>query len=87
MSKHTPGEWEVVRGRCGPSVEVFGGGKAITEMWDRGDKETQEANARLIAAAPDLYQALKRLLEAGYNADHEDYTVATKAIKKAEGGE
>ena len=92
MGKATPGPWEVVRGRCGRSVEVFGGGKAIAEMWDRSDNETQEANARLIAAAPTLLEALKLMVQHAESAGWEDshdviLHQAQEAIKRAEGGE
>lgn len=32
----------------------------IADVWGVGDESQQAANARLIAAAPDLYEALKR---------------------------
>jgi hypothetical protein len=102
MSKSTPGPWEVVRGRFKRSIEVFGGGKAMTEMWDRGDNETQEANARLIAAAPDLLEALKGLIDLRERTElvyadcyeamfkgkgRDEWKAAEEAIKRAEGGE
>lgn len=99
MSKHTKQPWSIVRGRCGRSVEVFGGdGKAITEMWDRADEETQEANAQMMKAAPDMYEALKDLVDGiemtkGPNGMHywseleSRQEHARKALKKAEGVE
>jgi hypothetical protein len=62
MSKHTPGPWtlevyeqteEWEDERC----VIIGEGKGQDEVFVR-----DEANARLIAAAPDLYEALDRAL-------------------------
>ncbi len=64
-TKHTPGPWEyrysketdkhyVGSGVCCIIDEAF----ATIETKDRGKKERQ-ANARLIASAPDLLEALK----------------------------
>ena len=78
MSKHTPGPWRVI-----------GAG------WDeRGDaqytlrdvKAIGAADARLIAAAPDLLAALKRVLSDDEVAlSRPDYEFARAAILKAEG--
>ena len=65
MSKHTPGPWVVV-GRLTKYVEARLVGRLIQEvaacgptMADEGYGKQQEANARLIAAAPDLLEALQ----------------------------
>ena len=65
MSKHTPGPWVVV-GRLTKYVEARLVGRLIQEvaacgptMADEGYGQQQEANARLIAAAPDLLEALQ----------------------------
>ncbi len=73
MSKHsgfTPGPWRTSHGvvLVGP-----GGGTTIARAYDRGDKKGEEhlANARLIAAAPDLLaenERLRELLERAANA-------------------
>lgn len=74
MSKHTPGPWSycgINRGGCICGL-VFGGEFAIatTSMCHdeelRGhepDLDERKANARLIAAAPDLLKALVDLVE------------------------
>jgi hypothetical protein len=60
MSKHTPGPWAV-----GPDLEVFYAlnGVEITRPLKltsmAGRTEEDRANARLIAAAPELLEALK----------------------------
>lgn len=65
MSEHTPGPWEIERGadeflsygcHVGPAVLLF----ARHPMGARC-----EADARLIAAAPDLLEALKDIEEYG----------------------
>ncbi len=69
MSKHTPGPWVVVGSRT-KYVEARLVGSLMQEvaacgptLADEGYGQQQEANARLIAAAPDLLEALKALLE------------------------
>jgi len=94
MSKHTPGPWKVVEGRSGDSIEVFAE-KSICEMWRRrDDSATVRANARLIAAAPTLLEALKRALGEidsmkSYDCDETEKVryMIIYAIKRAEGGE
>jgi hypothetical protein len=99
MTKHTPGPWVVAE-------DVFNDRPEIRDMDGRliavvmahypMSATTQSANARLIAAAPELLEALKWL-----NAEFEcrdddfggvlftrnDFDRVRKAIAKAEGGE
>lgn len=98
-SKHTPGPWFVEN----KNPSEFG----LTISADQefrttrleichiaGYGEDQNSNARLIVAAPDLLNALKRILNAAYGlADegeaetvHSALKVAHAAITKAEGG-
>lgn len=86
MSKHTPGPWNVVEGRTQGSVEIFADQKAIAECWRRNDAPTEIANARLIAAAPDLLEALREMVVKAYEW-HPSHTEKARAvIAKAEGG-
>ena len=97
--KHTPGPWYVletkhcVGGPLGPNG--IGSGIAMCGMRARTPEE-QEANARLIAAAPDLLDALKGIVREirAYSspecddADSIGYAelkAADAAIAKAEG--
>lgn len=60
MSKHTPGPWTFFINKLGGHVN--GGGKRIARVHitkDRMFVSEPEANARLIAAAPDLLAACK----------------------------
>ena len=68
MSGHTPGPWhvEVEAARSGRRLiaDLVGGFPGLTEyrIVHDGDAEgSAEADARLIAAAPDLYEALRAL--------------------------
>ena len=64
--KHTPGPWrvEITNPRCG-TIEVWNDERPVAvtayypEMGNR--RGEQEANTRLIAAAPDILQALVEL--------------------------
>ena len=100
MSKHTPGPWIQVRdGRsvCAPSflgVSVaFCGDCTVVSKEGKYSisKDEAQANARLVAAAPDLLEALLWLAdwsETDPNApgDLSAREVARAAIVKAEGG-
>ena len=85
-SKHTPGPW-----RWGASFddlrpvwysEMSQGAGYIS--WD--DEERKEANARLIAAAPDLLEALESIIvDDSWGLEHNVYMKCRAAIKKARG--
>ena len=84
MSKHTPGPWERW-GRASPSQVISAGDCFVAQTLGGND----EANARLIAAAPDLLEALR---EAADYTRHPDYDWPVEfsrrvsaAIAKAEG--
>ncbi len=64
MSAHTPGPWKVVNHPMVALVSsqrsVGVGGNGMSSVaWLTGGALNQEANARLIAAAPDLLAALE----------------------------
>ena len=65
MSEHTVGPWETDRNNChSGSIATIHGciGNDWVEIWSPNwpkDEETQEANARLMANAPDLLEALE----------------------------
>lgn len=70
MTKHTPGPWKVIEGndRNGKYTRVAGtdgwGVLADCGMGLRAAFDEQEANARLIAAAPDMLALLQRIMHA-----------------------
>jgi hypothetical protein len=92
---HTPGPWLFCDDN-GPDRNIWAGTTVIaTTDGDSVACETANANARLIAAAPELLSALKlclytlkQMLSDGYfhyiGAEHEIEN-ATNAINKAEG--
>ena len=88
MSKHTPGPWVVARNTpdAGYSVRTDGEGsfRWIAAMAGKGD--TDAANARLIAAAPELLAMLKRMIGAAeHGRDGLALDDAKALIAKAEG--
>ena len=88
MSGHTPEPWAYDKGSIGgPTIMVSGKRHWIADIRTRNvrvggplDDET-EANARLIAAAPDLLAALKGLVERG--TDSPEHIAAERALAKA----
>ena len=81
MSKHTPGPWEKVydtagitrgiRGRHGPEIVNVINWNGIS----RSTSVTGQANANLIAAAPDLLEALQNISEY-WNQDQNEAAMA-----------
>jgi hypothetical protein len=86
MSKHTPGPWIVHENTNLITAENYIVCENIAPTHPRGLPEWDErtrATARLIAAAPELLEALKTML-----ADDPQFTARAKAeaaIAKAEG--
>ena len=90
--KHTPGEWFTHReGFSTVYVECRIGGGLIQEVAACGPtaagSEQQEANARLIAAAPELLEALQDCVTALHDLDYTapELGPARAAIAKALG--
>ena len=81
MSKHTQGPWEILN-----TLEICAGNKDICEM--KGWMNEDQANARLIAAAPDLLKALEEISLCSQNSmssKDECGRIARAAIAKAKG--
>jgi len=90
---HTPGPWQIEDCTPGESTglrfEVGTKDSVIARTTD-GWKEAR-ANARLIAAAPEMYEVLSELLDTlemskGYGFD-EEYEKLREVLAKVEGGE
>jgi hypothetical protein len=92
-SKHTPENWTPLAPK--PYCEawrIFADSKLVAMVVNSDSEGAEiEANARLIAAAPELLEALKRMLrwaeadQVNYTGDH-PVAVARAAIAKATGG-
>lgn len=86
MANYTPGPWEVYEPRFnGHPYEVRQvGGEFVAQIFDRSGKrmEDRHANAKLIAAAPEMFEFLSRL-----SADPAAVSAAElwALIKKVEG--
>lgn len=93
MSKHTPGPWKLVRDGQEPSdgwlLVQFREWSVYSEPMHGDSIGTQESDARLIAAAPEMLAALKAVLPV-MRRRHLAYSLVIaveEAIAKAEGGE
>ena len=81
-TKYTPGPWHIANG-----VQIRSNRDQIAKIWMMRGGEGR-ANARLIAAAPDLLEALIELADCGAEAWGEDRPCvkwARAAIAKATG--
>ena len=85
----TSGPWEAVVGGCGdwevikPDPRDPSDPWAVATVYDEADGGTAEANARLIAAAPELVAALRlarRFIPDAYEAD---LAIVDAALTKA----
>ena len=91
--KHTPGHWRIKRLPDEVEVEIVADEDSPRSWMERTVATVrvgnEEANAALIAAAPDLFLAVERLLRED-DGGHGDLTMgliedAQAAIKKAKG--
>lgn len=93
MSKHTPGPWNaldraVLKGPPGEERTWIIASCPVNALGKKTKTSEAQANARLIAAAPELLEALKGLMmevSPVISADFEPFALAFKAIAKAEG--
>jgi hypothetical protein len=86
---HTPGPWLVTKTQVGEHMIHLEDGSSIALVGDgphEGDVRTSEANARLIAAAPELLEACKIALSkmTEFNMLLKD-NYLSRVIAKAEG--
>ena len=97
MSVHTPGPWQVdpdypidVQAKVGNQevcTPFYKGceGRTISPVTPVANEEEALANARLIAAAPELLEALEGLVNADSVTMHAAMQAAELAITKAKG--
>lgn len=84
--KHSPGPWGISFEGVAASLPTIGIGTRQRDH--RVDPARRDANARLIAAAPDLLKALKRLCDGDDKGTvgPSAWDEARNAVAKAEGG-
>ena len=98
MNKHTPGPWHIQDDHGKRWIETGGNDDTIAEIHRRKDKGSVYscgealANAHLIAAAPDLLDALERMVKCAQKQnwnDHypEELAASYLAIDRARGAE
>ena len=96
MTKHTPGPWKIDDSWYDYTVVGPNGEEIIFQDGPHGTPTLKQVDARLIAAAPDMLEALERVLEnsmdpksveefGGYCLDSETSEIARSAIAKAKG--
>jgi hypothetical protein len=96
MMEHTPGPWEISRGAQNDPFSIEASACTVAHIKTTPRKWSPEANAHLIAAAPDLLEALEDLISAGAAVHHylgqatgkihaDALQKARAAIAKAEG--
>ena len=89
MSTHTPGPWQTHK----DCTDIYtSSGFSICEFYSLPQNGEELANARLIASAPDLLEALKAMLEKAYKQNWNDgypaqVSAAETAIARATGKE
>jgi len=94
---YTPGPWTIDHERIGPFGEpvamlcdMTASSPGTVVNWPRGtevaDDAENEANARLIASAPDLLEALEALVENIWLGRGLELANACATIAKAKGG-
>lgn len=90
-TKHTKGEWShTAYGYTSKGEIIIAGsdnfGNLLAEVYKQRDAREQEANAKLIAAAPKLLEALKCVEMALFELNIKETainSIVTKAIKEA----
>jgi hypothetical protein len=94
--KHTPGPWFAIENCCFWEIrtsEFEYGGEQIGDACASGfiggaeDNPVEVANARLMAAAPELLEALEAMLAIYPYPDNDTTDAAKRAIAKATGSQ
>lgn len=84
--KHTKGTWKIEDHQIGSGESHLGGFKTVICELNKHLSDEGKANAKLIAAAPELLEALieiqKQFNKDGYMTGHL-YEICETAIKKA----
>lgn len=97
-TNHTPGPWSVTKAKHGVEMSQYvvamvapdRNDRALVVHAEQGDDGQGDANARLIAAAPELLEALSVLYAVAAEQLGDDWTAVTNAavvIAKARGAQ
>lgn len=89
MNKYTPGPWKTVQKlNGGPAVEPVNEQAHFVICHMPFSSKTTWANAKLIAAAPELLEALEGIVDwiSVHDKAADKYNAAKTAIAKAKGG-
>src|SRR6185369_4458802 len=85
-TKWTPGPWQV-EAAYPDDVRAVGGVSPVAQAYvvpaNQGGAAARRANARLIAAAPDLYEACEAALEYSEASEGGGYTSLNKQLRAA----
>jgi hypothetical protein len=86
MSSATQGPWKLFQ-FGGPQIGNANTGEAVCTMWgnDKDKNDSIHANAKLIAAAPDLLEALRNFTDGRDIAYTDALVIARAALAKATG--
>ena len=88
MSKHTPGPWVIQETNFAQQKNVYAQADKPPIATVYGSTGENEANARLIAAAPEMLEALRNLLDETMHATHDcPVLFARRVIAKATGNQ
>ena len=90
MSKHTPGPWEASHDIGANCVATITSGWVVVPIGADPNKFDAKADAQLIAAAPEMLEALRAMLASGLPNDKDANGIdatqkAIAAINKARG--
>jgi len=84
--KHTPGPWEAAYRSSPYRKEIYANGVAIATVWRSGTGNQIHATARLMAAAPEMLAALKKVRsEVDLVAYPSVFQTVHEIVEKAEG--
>ena len=87
MAEHTPGPWQVNAG-CDWVIESQDGVSVSSVYTPAGQREVRQANARFIAAAPEMLEELESMLSehcGNHECDDVVHDLARTALAKAKG--
>jgi len=81
MSNYTPGPWEAFKDNDANCVATVSAGWTVLSTKADPNKHSCESDARLIAAAPEMLEALRAILAASLPVDK--YANGMDAVEKA----